>query len=45
MAGNANLLQYEDVGIRPDIFLEADTDWIDQLLTIINRSMARLLYN
>jgi hypothetical protein len=45
MTGNANLLQYEDVGIRPDIFLDADSDWIDQLLTIINRSMARLLYN
>lgn len=35
MNGNANLLQYENYGINPDIILRDDKDWIEQVVEII----------
>ena len=35
MKGSANLLQYEDKGIDPDIFLNSNSDWIDQVVSIM----------
>jgi C-terminal processing protease CtpA/Prc len=37
MKGNAKLLQYEDYGINPDIFLRDDRDWIEQTVEIIRK--------
>ena len=37
MKGNAKLLQYEDHGINPDIFLRDDKDWIEQVVEIIRK--------
>ncbi|MBG9374612.1 hypothetical protein I5907_00070 [Panacibacter sp. DH6] len=35
MNNGATLLQYEDYGIQPDILLQNDKDWLDQVLEII----------
>lgn len=37
MNDNAKLLPYEDHGIRPDIELSADRNWIEQLVEIIQQ--------
>jgi len=37
MSGPDRLLQYEDYGIAPDIYLDDKSDWIDQLLRVIGR--------
>lgn len=29
------LLEYEDNGLRPDVFLESDKDWIEQVLEVV----------
>lgn len=35
MKGPARLLNYEDIGIDPDIFLDEHSNWIDQAIKII----------
>lgn len=35
MKNPAKLLKYEDVGIKPDIFLDGDSNWIEQVIKII----------
>jgi hypothetical protein len=35
MKNPAKLLKYEDVGINPDIFLDEDSNWIEQVIKII----------
>jgi C-terminal processing protease CtpA/Prc len=35
MRGNARRLQYEDIGIQPDVYLHYTTDWIEQTLSYI----------
>lgn len=37
LKGSAKLLQFEDRGIDPDIILSGDSDWIEQVVEIINR--------
>ena len=37
MNGNARLLQYEDYGIVPDIFLHANTSWIEQVTGLVKK--------
>ncbi|WP_234734263.1 S41 family peptidase [Tellurirhabdus bombi] len=37
MQGTKKLLQYEDYGIEPDITLTNTTDWIDQVVEIIQK--------
>ena len=39
MRGKAKHLQYEDVGITPDIFLNDQSNWIDQVIEIIKMSI------
>ena len=36
MKGKKNLLLYENFGIKPDIFLKNDSNWIIQVTDIIN---------
>jgi len=35
MKGNKKLLQYENYGITPDISLNHNSDWIEQVIKII----------
>jgi hypothetical protein len=35
MRGNSRRLQYEDIGIQPDVYLHYTTDWIEQTLSYI----------
>jgi len=35
MKGKAGLLQYENIGINPDVFLDDKSDWIEQVLKIV----------
>jgi hypothetical protein len=37
LKGAAKLLQFEDQGIQPDIILNGDSDWIEQVVEIINK--------
>lgn len=37
MTNPAYLLQYEDVGINPDVFLNGNSDWIEQVMEIIKK--------
>jgi hypothetical protein len=37
MKGSPHDLAYEDQGIKPDITLQADADWIQQVVDIIKR--------
>lgn len=37
MINGSKLLQYEDVGIQPDVFLRDDEDWIAQLIKLIQK--------
>lgn len=37
MNDNSRLLQYEDYGINPDILLRDDSNWIEQVLEIIQK--------
>ncbi len=36
MKGPGRLLQYEDNGVKPDIFLNPDKDWLNQVMEVIN---------
>ncbi|MCC8410006.1 hypothetical protein LJ707_13795 [Mucilaginibacter sp. UR6-1] len=36
MRDDGNYLQYEDVGVKPDKYLNADSDWIGQVQAIIS---------
>jgi hypothetical protein len=37
MKGNAKLLRFENAGIEPDTYLNNDTDWIEQVVAIIEK--------
>lgn len=37
MKGSEKLLQYEDYGIRPDIILNDDSNWIEQVVELIRK--------
>lgn len=37
MKGTARLLEYEDGGIEPDIILNGDTSWIEQVVELIRK--------
>ena len=37
MNNGAVLLPYEDVGIKPDVLLTGDKDWIEQVVEIIRK--------
>ena len=37
MNDNARLLQYEDYGINPDMILRDDSNWIEQVIEIIQK--------
>jgi hypothetical protein len=37
MKGPRKLLQYEDQGIQPDIYLNGESDWLEQVLRIIKK--------
>ena len=41
MKGKASLLQYEDHGIRPDISLNDQSDWIEQVVGIIKKKKGK----
>jgi len=38
MKGDKRLIPYENYGIKPDIILTGDKDWIDQTIEIIQRN-------
>ena len=37
MRGKAKHLEYEDVGIKPDIFLDGQSDWLQQVVEVIKK--------
>ena len=41
MKGKSSLLQYEDYGISPDISLNDQSDWIEQVVGIIKKKKGK----
>lgn len=34
---DTNYLQYEDIGLKPDVYLKTDSDWLEQTIGFINK--------